>query len=151
MACFEQRLRDVRPPDRAFTRDLQDALEAHRRAHPGQHLSHFPRSADAAFADARQFRVQLLVVGIHEVAEDVRLGAGHVGVDLHARDHLDVHLLSGGLGLCHTGRGVVVGDGDDFDRQPGCARNQLLRGVRPVGGDGVSVQVDFIHDDDHRP
>ena len=133
------------PADRAFARDFQDAFEPHRRAHHGQPLRHRARPADAALADARQLDIQLVVAGIYEVTEDVNLGAGHISVDLDARDHLNAQPLSCGLGLGHARGGVVVGDGDDLDSQLGRARHQLLRSVGPVGCGRVGVQVDFIH------
>jgi len=145
MPRLQQRLGDMGPADRAFTRNLQNALEADRRAHPCQHFRHLARPAHPALADARQLGVQFRVRVIYEVTENVHFCARHVGVDFDAGNDLDAGRLPRGQPFGHTGHGVVVGDRNDLEREPRGAADQHGGRQAAVGCSCVRVEIDLVH------
>ena len=64
---------------------------------------------------------------VHEIAQDVNLGAGHVCVDLDPCDHLDAVGPARGLRFADAFGGVVIGHGHDLQRQPRHAGDELRR------------------------
>src|SRR5438477_7413612 len=88
VALLEERLRQMRPSERATLRDLQDAGEIHRVA---EHVQFFDHQLDApppVLAQPAETRLEGRVVRIDEVTEDVRVAPLGFGVELRRWDDL---------------------------------------------------------------
>ena len=103
------------------------------------------RSARACLQD-RQTLAQMPVAVIDAQAQDVHGAAGEAGAHLHPGDDLHPVLRARGHGLGQAVDGVVIGEGEGleapFFRQP----HHLRRRKGAVGGVGVGVQVNELHD-----
>ena len=77
-----------------------------------------------------------------EVHEQVHGGLAHLARQLAARDQPDADVVGRRLGLGQALDGVVIGEGDGRQPRPRRHRHHLGRGIRPVRGGGVAMQID---------
>src|SRR3989442_5728923 len=87
VALLEERLREVRPAERAALRDLEHPRERDRVAERVQLLDHERDAAAAVLAQPAQAVLERRVRGIDEVAEDVDVAPLGLGVQLGRWDH----------------------------------------------------------------
>ena len=63
------------------------------------------------------------------------------GAEFHTPKDLDAQTRPLGHSLRHAVNGIVVGYGQDVNPPLLCQPRQLCRGILPVGGGGMGVQI----------
>ena len=144
----DQRPGQVRASDAgAFGDELEHRLDVHGVAVGGHLLRDAGQPDDAFVAQPRLLGHDRRVCGVEQVPEQVHrhrtlLAAGRA----HARELGPAHQPHAGRqrggGRVPPAGGVVVGDRQHVDARPVRCRNELFRGIGPVGRRGVGVQVD---------
>ena len=129
----------MRPSWRFAIRQREDGFHFERHAHLVDARNHF---VDAALADGlelRDFRQQLFVFRVHEIAEQVQFRVVVLGGEFRAGNEFHSRRVAGRRRARTAFNRVVVGQRDARQVESLCIRNEFLRRKSSVGK--IRVQV----------
>ena len=142
VAGLDERLRDVRAPDRRLAGDLLHTAPLDHDAHRPQLLDDAEAARDAADAQLGEDLLQLGVLRVEVEAEHVHFGAVDVGAHLDAGDQRVTGVLRGRDARLGDALGrVVVGEGVVLHALLRRQVDDLGRREAAIGGRAVRVEV----------